>query len=255
MYRKISILFFIIVSQFLYSNKDIWGSIGHKVIGEIASQNLSSNATNQIEKILDGQSLALVSTWADEMRSNPEFRKYDAWHYVNMPLNKEYPEIQKNNKGDIIQAINKCIVVLKNKKSSNELKSFHLKYLVHLVGDIHQPLHVGRFEDRGGNDIKINFLGKASNLHRVWDSQMIEYYKLDYKSLADELIINKKIKVSINPIDWSYESHQKVKKIYSEIIGIDNINPDYIAINSPFIKSQLHKAGLTLAKVLNDVFK
>ena len=239
----------------MYSNKDIWGSIGHKVIGEIASQNLSSNATNQIEKILDGQSLALVSTWADEMRSNPEFRKYDAWHYVNMPLNKEYPEIQKNNKGDIIQAINKCIVVLKNKKSSNELKSFHLKYLVHLVGDIHQPLHVGRFEDRGGNDIKINFLGKASNLHRVWDSQMIEYYKLDYKSLADELIINKKIKVSINPIDWSYESHQKVKKIYSEIIGIDNINPDYIAINSPFIKSQLHKAGLTLAKVLNDVFK
>ena len=140
-------------------------------------------------------------------------------------------------------------------QEENELKSFHLKYLVHLVGDIHQPLHVGRFEDRGGNDIKINFLGKASNLHRVWDSQMIEYYKLDYKSLADELIINKKIKVSINPIDWSYESHQKVKKIYSEIIGIDNINPDYIAINSPFIKSQLHKAGLTLAKVLNDVFK
>jgi|TARA_B100000787_G_C16137015_1_gene270161 hypothetical protein len=255
MYKKISILLLLVVSQTLHSNEDVWGRVGHQVIGEIATQNLSPNALSEIYKILDGQSLALVSTWADEMRSNPEFRKYNSWHYVNMPLDKEYHEIIKNPKGDIIKAINKCIEVLKKEKSSKEMKSFYLKYLVHLVGDIHQPLHVGRFEDRGGNDIKIDFLGKVSNLHRVWDTQIIEYYTLDYKSLSNELLNKQKTQVSLSPKDWSFESQQQVKKIYSQILLKKNINSEYIEKNFSLIKSQLHKGGLTLAAVLNDIFK
>jgi hypothetical protein len=255
MYKKISILLLLIFSQTLHSNEDVWGRVGHQVIGEIATQNLSPNALSEIYKILDGQSLALVSTWADEMRSNPEFRKYNSWHYVNMPLDKEYHEIIKNPKGDIIKAINKCIEVLKKEKSSKEMKSFYLKYLVHLVGDIHQPLHVGRFEDRGGNDIKIDFLGKVSNLHRVWDTQIIEYYTLDYKSLSNELLNKQKTQVSLSPKDWSFESQQQVKKIYSQILLKKNINSEYIEKNFSLIKSQLHKGGLTLAAVLNDIFK
>lgn len=255
MYKKISILLLLIFSQTLHSNEDVWGRVGHQVIGEIATQNLSPNALSEIYKILDGQSLALVSTWADEMRSNPEFRKYNSWHYVNMPLDKEYHEIIKNPKGDIIKAINKCIEVLKKEKSSKEMKSFYLKYLVHLVGDIHQPLHVGRFEDRGGNDIKIDFLGKVSNLHRVWDTQIIEYYTLDYKSLSNELLNKQKTQVSLSPKDWSFESQQQVKKIYSQILLKKNINSEYIEKNFSLIKNQLHKGGLTLAAVLNDIFK
>jgi hypothetical protein len=172
-----------------------------------------------------------------------------------MPLDKEYHEINKNPKGDVVQAINKCIEVLKEENSSKELKSFHLKYLVHLIGDIHQPLHTGRFEDRGGNDIKLNFLGNASNLHRVWDTQIIEYFTIDYKILANDLINKQKTQVSLNPIDWSYESHQEVKKIYSQILAKENISSDYIEKNFSLIKSQLHKGGLTLAAVLNDIFK
>ena len=135
------------------------------------------------------------------------------------------------------------------------MKSFYLKYLVHLVGDIHQPLHVGRFEDRGGNDIKIDFLGKVSNLHRVWDTQIIEYYTLDYKSLSNELLNKQKTQVSLSPKDWSFESQQQVKKIYSQILLKKNINSEYIEKNFSLIKSQLHKGGLTLAAVLNDIFK
>jgi len=255
MFKKISIILLLLVYQFLQSNEVVWGRVGHQVIGEVASQNLSPNALNEINKILDGQSLAFVSTWADEMKSNPEFRKYDTWHYANIPLNQEYPEIEKNPKGDIIQAITKCIEVLKQKTSSKELKSFHLKYLIHLIGDIHQPLHVGRFKDRGGNDIKINFLGIASNLHSVWDTQMIEYFKVDYKTLANELTSEPKFEVSSNPLDWSYSSHQEVKKIYSQIKGLNNVDFNYIKTNFPLIKNQLKKAGLTLAEVLNNVFK
>lgn len=255
MYRKISILFLLIVSQVIYSSEDVWGRVGHQVIGEIATQNLSPIAINQINKILNGQSLALVSTWADEMRSNPKFKKYAPWHYVNMPLDENYHESNKNPKGDIIQAINKCIEVLKEKNSTQEMKSFHLKYLVHLIGDIHQPLHVGRFEDRGGNDIKLNFLGNNSNLHSVWDTRIIEYFTVDYKSLANELMGKKKVQVSLNPIDWTNESQQEVKKIYSKIIGVDTISLDYVNKNFPLIKNQLHKAGLTLANILNNIFK
>ena len=255
MYRKISILFLLIVSQVIYSSEDVWGRVGHQVIGEIATQNLSPIAINQINKILNGQSLALVSTWADEMRSNPKFKKYAPWHYVNMPLDENYHESNKNPKGDIIQAINKCIEVLKEKNSTQEMKSFHLKYLVHLIGDIHQPLHVGRFEDRGGNDIKLNFLGNNSNLHSVWDTRIIEYFTVDYKILANELMGKKKVQVSLNPIDWTNESKQEVKKIYSKIIGVETISLDYVNKNFPLIKNQLHKAGLTLANILNNIFK
>ena len=189
------------------------------------------------------------------MRSNPKFKKYAPWHYVNMPLDENYHESNKNPKGDIIQAINKCIEVLKEKNSTQEMKSFHLKYLVHLIGDIHQPLHVGRFEDRGGNDIKLNFLGNNSNLHSVWDTRIIEYFTVDYKSLANELMGKKKVQVSLNPIDWTNESKQEVKKIYSKIIGVDTISLDYVNKNFPLIKNQLHKAGLTLANILNNIFK
>ena len=136
---KTIILFFLIVSHAIFSNEDVWGKVGHQVIGEIATQNLSLNAMYQVKKILDGQSLSLVSTWADEMRSNPEFSKYNSWHYVNMPLDKEYSDIQKNPKGDIVTTLKECIRVLKDPESSKESKSFYLKFLIHLVGDIHQP--------------------------------------------------------------------------------------------------------------------
>ena len=92
-------------------------------------------------------------------------------------------------------------------------------------------------------------------MHSVWDTRIIEYFTVDYKSLANELINNKKTQVSLNPVDWSYESHQEAKKIYSKIINVENISRDYIAKNFPLIKSQLHKAGLTLAEVLNNIFE
>ena len=89
----------------------------------------------------------------------------------------------------------------------------YLKFLIHLVGDIHQPLHTGKFEDRGGNDIKLTFLGKPTNLHIIWDVHMIEYLNMDYKQLSDELMQMKEGNYSLNPDDWVYETHQDVKRL------------------------------------------
>ena len=140
----------------------------------------------EIKKILKDPSLAVASTWADEMRSNPDFRKYSTWHYVNMPHNVKIYRFKKIFKRDVVQAIKIC----KNLKDSNtsiEDKAFYLRFLVHLVGDIHQPLHVGRAEDRGGNDIKVKWFGNDTNLHRVWDTHIIDDFQMSYTELANHL--------------------------------------------------------------------
>ena len=246
----------IITSALLLSSSESkdWGATGHRAIGEVATKHLSRKASKAIDRLLEGESLAFVSTYADEIRSDKKYNSYAPWHYVNMPLDKEYSDIQKNPKGDIVTTLKECIRVLKNPESSKESKSFYLKFLIHLVGDIHQPLHTGMFEDRGGNDIKLSFLGKPTNFHIVWDIHIIEYLNMDYLQISDELMLMNEVDFSLSPDEWVYETHQDVKILYPEIKNVINIEKDYINRKIPFIKHKLFKAGSTLAGVLNDIF-
>jgi len=255
--KNLKIYFFSILILSSFSSFDssvVWGEIGHKVVGEIAERKLNPKVKLIINELLDGESMANASTWADEIKSDPLYKQYSPWHYVNMPLDKEYSDIKKNEKGDIVSTLKKSIKVLKNPESTKELKSFYLKFLIHLVGDIHQPLHTGRFEDRGGNDIKLSFLGKSTNLHIVWDVHIIEHLKKDYIELSNELMSMNEVDFSLNPDDWVYETHQDVKILYAEIEKSNVIDNKYINNKIPFIKHKLFKAGSTLAGVLNDIF-
>ena len=235
-------------------NSIMWGNIGHKVVGEIAERKLNQKVKLIVNDLLDGESMANASTWADEIKSDPLYKQYNPWHYVNMPLDKEYSDIQKNQSGDIVSTLKESIKILKNPESTKELKSFYLKFLIHLVGDIHQPLHTGRFEDRGGNDIKLSFLGKSTNFHIVWDVHIIEHLNMNYLELSDELINMRDVDYSLDPDNWVFETHQDVKILYAEIQNINEIDVDYINDKIPFIKHKLFKAGSTLAAVLNDIF-
>ena len=180
----------IIITFFITSLLFPWGKTGHRITGEVAEAHLTEKAKIEIAKILSDPSLANASTWADEMRPNPDFQKYSTWHYANMPLDKRYSEHPQSKKGDIVQAIKLCKAKLRNPNVSKNEKAFHLRFLVHLVGDIHQPLHVGRGEDRGGNEIKVKWFGKDTNLHRVWDSEMINTYMMSYTEFTDLLMRN-----------------------------------------------------------------
>jgi hypothetical protein len=232
----------------------VWGNIGHKVVGEIAERKLNPEVKNIVNNLLNGESMSAASTWADEIKSDPNYKKYSPWHYVNMPLDSEYNISKKNPQGDIVFALKKCIEILKDPNSKKKEKSFYLKFLIHLVGDIHQPLHTGRFEDRGGNDIKLTFLGEQTNFHIIWDIHIIEYLNMDYLQLSDELMLKNEVSFSLNPNDWVFETHQDVKKLYAEIDNINNIDEDYIIQKIPFIKNKLFKAGSTLAGILNHIF-
>ena len=233
-----------------------WGKTGHRTTGEVAEHFLTEKTKIEIQKILHDPSLAIASTWSDEMRSNPDFRKYNPWHYANMPLNITYANSKKSSKGDIVQAIKHSKSKLKDNNVSLDEKAFYLKYLVHLIGDIHQPLHVGRGEDRGGNDIKVKWFGDDSNLHRVWDTNMIDNYQMSYTELSSHLLRSFSSE-NINLLsenEWIDESQNKVKIIYSNVKNGDYLGYDYIYENFDIVKIQLFTAGYRLAGTLNEIF-
>ena len=231
-----------------------WGKTGHRVIGEIAAHHLNPKAQTVISELLDGRSLARIGTWADEIRSNPDYNQYTIWHYVNMPLDKKYEEVEHSSE-NVVTAIQKCIAALKDENTSKEDKAFYLKYLIHCLADLHQPLHAGRAEDKGGNTIKLKFFGRNTNLHRVWDTDLINDYGMSYSELAKSLMERHNDKVKIgSPVQWANESQEKVISIYSSVEDGDRLGYRYSYEHLPLVKDQLYKAGIRLAAVLNAIF-
>lgn len=243
---------------FTTNARDDWGRNGHRTTGEIAEAHLTAKAKRGIDKLLNGASLALVSTYADEIKSDTSYRKFSPWHYVNFPFDKTYQTHPKSDKGDIIVAINTCISVLKNKSSTKSEKVFYLKMLVHLIGDMHQPLHIGLSEDRGGNDFQVQWFDEGTNLHAVWDTKLIDSYKMSYTELAKNRSKLSKAQLdyirSGTVIDWMNESRELCKNIYSTTKVGDELSYRYMYAYMDIVRSQLQKGGIRLAVVLNEIF-
>ena len=235
-----------------------WGQNGHRATGKIAENHLKKKAKKKIDKLLNGQSLAFVSTYADEIKSDRAFSKYYSWHYINMDLDETYATTAKNPTGDLVTGINKCIEVLKDDTSSFEDKSFHLKMLVHFVGDLHQPMHIGQREDKGGNTIQVQWFGQGTNLHSVWDTKMIEEWNMSYLELADNAKdLSKKQIEAIEAgtlVEWVDDIHQLTNKIYKSVKVGENLRYRYSYDHFGIVRDQLQIGGIRLAKILNDIF-
>lgn len=235
-----------------------WGQNGHRVTGKIAEKHLTKKAKRNIDKILKGESLAFVSTFADEIKSERKYREFSPWHYVNMKLDQTYAEAEKNPKGDLVTAIDKCITILKDENSSEEDRVFYLKLLIHFVGDLHQPMHIGQKEDKGGNDFQVQWFGEGTNIHSVWDTKMIEAWNMSYIELADnDKYLSKKQIESIEKgsvLDWVEEIHQITKKVYASAKSGENLRYRYSYDHFAIVRSQLQKGGIRLAKILNEIY-
>lgn len=235
-----------------------WGKTGHRTTGEIAEQHLTRRAKRKIQKLLNGESLAFVSTYGDEIKSDPDYRSYGPWHYVNFPFGTTYEAHPKSENGDIIRGIQTCLDVLKNETSSQADKIFHLKMLVHFVGDLHQPLHNGKAEDRGGNDFQVQWFGEGTNLHTVWDTKMIENYNMAYSELAANA--DKLSKAQIEQlkqgsiIDWMYESRAICEDVYANTEVGEKLGYRYMFDYFTTVRTQLQKGGIRLAHLLNEIF-
>ncbi|GAA4303355.1 S1/P1 nuclease [Aestuariibaculum suncheonense] len=240
------------------STVDDWGATGHRVVGEIAQKYLKGKAKREVNRLLKQHSLAFASTYGDEIKSDKAYDKYYTWHFVNMPFNETYETSEKHPDGDLVTGIETCKAVLLDKNASDEDKIFHLKMLIHLMGDLHQPMHVGLAEDKGGNDLKVQWFYKDSNLHRVWDSDMIEDYKMGYDELANNADALSKDEIKAiqegSVTDWVNETHNITKKVYASVEPNENLRYRYSYDHFKTVRSQLQIAGIRLAKVLNDIF-
>ena len=255
-------LFIILITLFTVSTitaiNPLWGPTGHRTTGKIAEKHLTKKAKRAIDKLLNGESLAFVSTFGDEIKSDRKYNKFYSWHYVNMPLDKNYGDVEKNPKGDLVTGINTCISILKDKNSPNKDKVFYLKMLVHLIGDLHQPMHIGRKEDKGGNTIQVQWFGKGTNLHHVWDINMIEEWNMSYIELAANAECLSRAQINAiqqgTIIDWVNDTHKLSKIAYHSVKVGENLRYRYSYDHFGTVRMQLQKGGIRLAKVLNDIF-
>lgn len=244
-----------IVLSLLVTNVFGWGTQGHHVIAGIAAAQLTPKAKQEVDRLLalePGETLTSISTWADEHR-NPATA---AWHYVNFPRNScTYDQQRDCSDGQcVVEIISKQLEILAS-SASDAKRLLALKYVVHLVGDVHQPLHAGYREDRGGNTYQLQAFMRGSNLHALWDVGLIRNLKEDAEDLTNRLR-----KSQISAGSEAFRSGQAAEESCN-IVGIDGFYPerklgaDYIERFTPIMEQRLAVAGARLAGALNRAFR
>ncbi len=235
-----------------------WGALGHRIIGLIAERHLTKKAKKNVALVLGTETLAEVSDYMDFIRSDNTYRHLGPWHYATIPDGKTYEEAGVPEEGDVIQTINRLMAELKSKEFTDNDEAFALKCLVHLVGDIHQPLHVGNGEDRGGNSVQLEYFWQSSNLHRVWDSGIIENQQYSYTEYVEWIDHASESDMeawkSLNVLDWAYESMKYRDQCYDTLPENMKLTYRYNFDNIELINQRLLQAGLRLAGLINKIY-
>lgn len=242
------------------SNVFALGQTGHRITGNIAERYLTENSKKALIKILGNESLAEASTYVDEMRSDPaDFwqKQSSPYHYVTVPKGKLYKDVGAPKKGDAVFALNKYSKIVRDPKASKKDKSLALKFIIHLIGDLHQPFHVGNGTDRGGNSVKLSFFGRETNLHSVWDNAMINQKQLSFTEWSDWLnrqISEEDVKQwsETDPLVWIGESAKIRDNAYPKT---SSLRYQYLYQNLPILKLRIKQAGVRLAAYLNELLK
>lgn len=232
-----------------------WGPEGQTVTVALAEKYLTPQAKAQISKIMNGVSLASVATWADQAKQGQEWSRTASWHYIDREDSKVHKEAL-NEPTDVRDAITYCQEKLESTISDNE-KMVWLKFLVHFVGDLHQPMHVGNPADRGGNNTKISYKGKRVNLHALWDSVFIDEQKLDVNSYAEKLVRQsrpRKVLFETFNADVVIAENMNLRNyLYSFRSG--EIDSQYATKAFEVTDERLWTGGVRLASILNEIFK
>lgn len=240
-----------------------WGQNGHRIVGEIADSYLSKKARKTIREILGNESIAMTSNWADFIKSDSSFNYLSPWHYINVKQGLSQTDfntvLQDDTAIDAYTKLNFLINELKNQQLSLDKKQMYLRLLIHIAGDIHQPLHVGRLEDLGGNRIRVLWFGDSTNLHSVWDEKLIESQNLSYSEYVKAInhtTKEQRRQWQEQPMnEWFFESYQLAAKIYSGITQPhQRLSFRYNFDSIDILNSQLLKGGVRLAGLLNSIF-
>lgn len=247
-----------------------WGNEGHQIIAYIAASELSPKARAEVSQLLGGDaelSMVQVSTWADEIRSYR--RETSHWHYVDIPIGSTGYDASRDCPNDdcVVAQIERDQKIMGDRQLAPAIRAEALKFLIHFVGDIHQPLHASNNQDRGGNGVRVVFQGRYTNLHAVWDTPVVIALGDDPHSVAQTLegeIKQPELRrwQSGSPSAWAKESFRIASdEIYAKLPGSGPtyapivLPDDYATAHARTVKTRLEEAGTRLAWILDETFR
>src|SRR5262245_10614897 len=242
-----------------------WGGPGHALVARIAEAQLTDAVRARVAAILGPErQFRAIASWADDVRrTRPQTAN---WHFINIPMNAQHLEISRDcPAGDcVIAKIHDFRKILKDPATAPEARAEALMFLVHFIGDMHQPLHCGDKNDRGGNDIRVKLADRDSNLHSVWDSGILARMGTEdglFASLSQESVRRARKWSKGTVEEWAEESYRKAKaKVYGKLTpappgGMALIDARYEKMAQPMIREQIERAGARLARVLNETLQ
>jgi hypothetical protein len=256
-----------------------WGEIGHKIVAQIAADQLTETAQNIVTQFIGGKSLADIAPLPDDYDHSPQGAWSEPCHFCNLPENATHFYMSDCPHFCVVKSIKNYTAILSQTQSNPTPCDFTtgvepcaLEFLVHFVGDVHQPLHVGYGYDIGGNDVKVTFYGEATNLHKVWDDNMIWRWEgsndwtwgaqqlEQLMENSNETAFIKQYLSDMNPIDWANESFQYVLDTcynFTDSRGAHKrdhaLSEVYYNRNLPIVFQRLIAAGVRLGKLLNSI--
>ena len=236
-----------------------WSQKGHDTVAYIAERNLTKATADSVAAILDGRSPVYWANWLDNASHTPSFAYTKTWHYKNIDEGIEYENAPINPDGDVVTATRQQIALLADPKSTKGQKELAMKILIHLVGDMHQPMHMGHFSDRGGNKVQLVFFDRGTNLHSIWDSSLPNaahnWTYTEWQQQLDRLTPEEAAKVTQGNIDdWAKQTHQIATRVYDYFPTGTKVSYNHIAAWTPVIEEQLLRGGLRLARILNTIY-
>ena len=268
--KRITITGILLISMFVNFTAAAWGPTGHDVVAAIAEQHLSKKAKKEISKLLDGKSIVYYSSWMDNIQNSPYWENgYDktkTWHYANVDKGHTYETMEKNKDGDVVNGLEMLTKEMKENYAqlTDSMKVDYLKMIVHMVGDLHCPMHAGRLSDRGGNGMKVKWFGQNTNLHSVWDSKIVasarNWSYSEWVENLDRTSKEYKKNVTVGSYrDWFAETVENAASIYEyvEDLGQENPNLSYQFVYdfSPMLEESMLNGGYRLAYILNYIFE
>lgn len=234
-----------------------WGQIGHYLIGYMADMQLKNSVRKKVDRVLYPMSIGRTGPWMDEIKSDRSYDYANSWHYMTSEHGEYNAAIQEKG-GNIFEEIQRIKTELKSGNLSPENEAIQLRMLIHLIEDIHQPLHVGTGNDRGGNDVKIQYFGRDTNLHALWDSGMIENRGMSYTEIGNELSrritpeLEKKYRNSTME-DWIAEAVALRPMIY-DLPENKKLSYGYAYDNYKYAEERMIAASIRLAQVLEEIY-
>jgi nuclease S1 len=243
-----------------------WGYDGHRIVCRIAWLESDDQTRSAIRSLLalDDRYDDFTESclWADAVRREGDYERFTTAHYMNVPRGADGVSAEADCSGTycVVEGIVDMKAILDNDGFSDQERLDALKFLSHFVGDIHQPLHAGYGDDRGGNSTRVTVFGKTANLHSTWDYRLIEHRGQEWDAYADSLqaaitVESRRTWSGFDPERWAWESYQIVERSVYDYAEDNVIGEEYYRKNISTVEKQLQKAGYRLAMTLDEIFE